>query len=111
MQSLSEAIAHLIARGYHAQAWEYPATPGALAVASEVIDAGDGLRILRHFVVVLPNEQGWRVCWERAESDHESLDNAVEAAADLVTELKAGGIPYKWLGRTRLVDRSKGYCD
>jgi hypothetical protein len=102
MEPRAEAIDQLIARGFHAQTWDCPATPGAIAVASRVVQTEDGIPLLKNMVLVIPAGSVWRVrCELPAESDHRSLAEAVEVAAALVSELQVGGVPHKWLGRTR----------
>jgi hypothetical protein len=91
MQSRSEAIVLLAARGFHAQAWDHFAE-GALAVASSAVDAGGGVRILKQMVVVVPLGEGWAVhCGPPGAVKFPSLGQAVEAAVVLVRLL--GGCP------------------
>jgi hypothetical protein len=104
MESLAEAISQLRARGFHAQTWDCPATPGAIAVASRVVETQDGIRILKNMVLVVPAGSAWRVCCELpVESEHCTLAEAVEVAAALVAELQAGRLPYKWLSQSATV--------
>ncbi len=93
MESGDEAIAHLIARGFHAQHWDCYA-PGAFAVASTAIDIGDDIIILQHTVVVVPVVGGWSVrCEFPAGVEGVSLAEAVDAAAALVSEMLEFGLP------------------
>jgi hypothetical protein len=96
MEYRDVAVAGLLARGFHAQRWD-SYTPGAFAVASEAVDIGDGIRLLKHMVVVVPAESGWSI---RAEFpvgvEGVSLAEAVEAAAALVSELRDFGRPLRF---------------
>jgi hypothetical protein len=96
MDSRDEAIADLIARGYHAQHWDCY-TPGAFAVASETVDIGDDILLLRHMVVVVPVEGGWSIRSEFPMGvEGVSLAEAVNAAGTLVSELREFGRPRRY---------------
>jgi hypothetical protein len=101
MESLSDAIGHLTARGFHAQSWDCPAAPGALAVAAGVVETPDGIRILRHMALVIPAGPRWRANWEFGESEHRSLEEAVAVAAEVVSDLRAGRYPHQGPGLTK----------
>ena len=60
MESRDEAIAHLTARGFHAQRWDCYA-PGAFAVASEAEMIGGDILLLKHMVIVVPVDGGWSI--------------------------------------------------
>jgi hypothetical protein len=97
MNSRDEAVAALIARGFHAQNWDYYAS-GAFAVASEVVDIGDDIHLLRHMVVVIPVEGGWSIRSEFPVGvEKVSLTEAVNAAGSLVSELREFGLPRRYL--------------
>jgi hypothetical protein len=97
MESRDAAVADLIARGFHAMPWDCY-TPGAFAVASAVEDIGDGIRVLKHMVVVVPTEGGWSIRSEFPEGvEGVPLAQAVSAAAALVTELRDFGRPRRYL--------------
>jgi len=84
MKSIAEAISHLTARGFYAQNWDFPATPGALAVASGVVETQDGIRILTHMVLVVPAGSGWKVCCDLpAESEHGSLLEGIHSRVEV----------------------------
>jgi hypothetical protein len=86
----------LAARGLHAQRWDSDGS-GAFAVASEVQDIGDGIRLLRHMVSVVPAPSGWSIRSEfGVEVEGVSLAEAVNAASELVLELKAFGVPKRF---------------
>lgn len=92
MTSRDEAVAALIARGFHAQRWDCYA-PGAFAVASEAVDIGDGIRLLRHMAVVVPVEGGWSLRSEFPVGvEGVSLAEAINAAGALVSELREFGL-------------------
>jgi len=96
MESRDEAAAELIARGLHAQPWDCYG-PGAFAVASEVVDIGDDIRLLRHMVVVVPVEGGWSIRSEfPSDVEGVSLAQAVSEAAALVSELREFGRPKRY---------------
>ena len=93
MDSRDEAVAVLIARGFHAQSWDCYA-PGAFAVASEAVDIGNGTRLLKHMVVVVPAQGAWSICSEfPVDVEGVCLADAVKAAAVLVSELREFGLP------------------
>jgi hypothetical protein len=96
MESRDEAIAELIARGLHAQPWDC-CDPDAFAVASEIVDIGDDIRLLRHMVVVVPVEGGWSIRSEfPSDVEGVSLAQAVSEAAALVSELREFGRPKRY---------------
>lgn len=103
METTSDVIDQMTARGFCARSWDHPSTPGAIAIASSFEETEDGIRIYKHMVLVAPADAVWKVsCWvPSVQSEHQSLSEAVEVAAELVLELKAGGIPHNWLGRTK----------
>jgi hypothetical protein len=93
MESRDDAIGDLIARGFHAQPWDC-CGPGAFAVASEAVDIGDGICLLKHTVVVFPAEGGWSIRSEFPVGvERVSLAEAVKAAGALVSELREFGAP------------------
>src|SRR5262249_19205926 len=93
MDSRDDAIGDLIAQGFHAQPWDCY-RPGAFAVASEAVDIGDGIRLLKHMVVVVPAEGGWSIRSEfPVRVEGVSLAEAVKAAGALVSELREFGAP------------------
>jgi hypothetical protein len=96
MESRDDAVAHLVARGFHAQRWD-SYVPGAFAVASEAVDIGDSIRLLRHIVVVVPAQGAWSICSEfPVDVQGVSLADAVNAAAALVSELREFGRPKRY---------------
>lgn len=103
MESVADVIADLTFRGFCARMWDYPAIPGAIAIASGFTESVDGIQIYQNMVLVQTADSGWKVSCgvPSAYSEHKSLTEAVEVAAALVAELQAGGIPPAWLGRTR----------
>ena len=96
MESRDEMVALLIARGFHAQCWDCYA-PGAFAVASEAVDIGDDILLLKHMVVIIPVDGGWSLRSEFPVGvEGVSLATAVDAAGEMVSELREFGLPKRY---------------
>lgn len=96
MESREKAIAFLVDRGFHAQEWDCYA-PGAIAIASEVVDAG-GFNLLKHMVLLVPDTGGWSLRSDfPVDASVVSLAEAISRAEQLVTELKQFGVPKAFL--------------
>jgi hypothetical protein len=101
METRGEAIAWLNARGNHAFEWDaYDPNAFGVASASELVDL-DGLettRILGKLVVVCPVGRSWEVrsTFNKPPTPSfktiafNTLEEAVKAAADMVTEENRG---------------------
>jgi hypothetical protein len=94
--SRDEAIAYLLARGLHVRQWrQYH--PESFTVCGAVEDLGDGIELLKYTVVVVPTERGWSLESEFPTDVQDApLADAVQAAADLVLELREFGRPRRF---------------